>query len=126
MNCEKFCNLSKFAILKGKLDFVGDELKRPAAGREEPPEVGMLIYQMRSPSPQQAARNAFAVHAQVQEGGAKKFNGEAALLFRACFHIEGDWRPFEDGILWENEGAASPVETFINIIPFIVLCNITY
>ena len=41
----------------------------------------------------------------------KKFNGEAALLFRACFHIEGDWRPFEDGILWENEGAASPVES---------------
>ena len=41
----------------------------------------------------------------------KKFNGEAALLFRACFHIEGDWRPFEDGILWENEGTASPVES---------------
>lgn len=56
----------------------------------------------------------------------KKFNGEAALLFRACFHIEGDWRPFEDGILWENEGAASPVETKINIIPFNVLCNNTY
>ena len=41
----------------------------------------------------------------------KKFNGEAALLFRAYFHIEGDWRPFEDGILWENEGTASPVES---------------
>jgi hypothetical protein len=53
-------------------------------------------------------------------------NGEAALLFRACFHIEGDWRPFEDGILWENEGAASPVETKLNIIPFTALCNIAY
>jgi tricorn protease-like protein len=46
-----------------------------------------------------------------RRGKTKKFNGEAALLFRACFHIEGDWRPFEDGILWENEGAASPVES---------------
>jgi hypothetical protein len=48
------------------------------------------------------------------------------LLFRACFHIEGDWRPFEDGILWENEGAASPVEVKHNIILFYALCNITY
>ena len=40
----------------------------------------------------------------------KNFNGEAALIFRACFHIEGDWRPFEYGILWGNEGATSPVE----------------
>ena len=56
----------------------------------------------------------------------KKINGEVALLFRACFHIEGDWRPFEDGILWENEGATSPVEVKHNIIPFYILCNITY
>jgi len=31
---------------------------------------------------------------------------------RACFHIEGDWRPFDDGILWENEGTTSPVENY--------------
>ena len=48
------------------------------------------------------------------------------MLFRACFHIEGDWRPFEDGILWENEGAASPVESKYRIILFLLLCNITY
>ena len=48
-----------------------------------------------------------------KDEAAKKFNGEAALLFRAYFHIEGDWRPFEDGILWENEGTASPVESYI-------------
>ena len=47
----------------------------------------------------------------TKEGEKKNFNGEAALLFRACFHIEGDWRPFEDGILWEHEGATSPVES---------------
>jgi hypothetical protein len=40
----------------------------------------------------------------------KNFNGEVALLFRACFHIEGDWRPFEDGILWENEGPPHPLK----------------
>ena len=40
----------------------------------------------------------------------KKFNGEAALLFRACFHIEGDWRPFEDGILWEMRGLPRPLK----------------
>ena len=43
----------------------------------------------------------------------KNFNGEAALLFRACFHIEGDWRPFEDGILWENEGPPHPLKFYI-------------
>ena len=39
-----------------------------------------------------------------------KFNGEIVLLLRACFHIEGDWRPFEDGTLWEMRGTTSPVE----------------
>jgi hypothetical protein len=43
----------------------------------------------------------------------KNFNGEAALLFRACFHIEGDWRPFEDGILWENEEPPHPLKFYI-------------
>ena len=48
------------------------------------------------------------------------------MLLRACFHIEGDWRPFEDGILWENEGAASSLKVKDTIIPFFELCNITY
>ena len=48
------------------------------------------------------------------------------MLFRACFHIEGDWRPFEDGILWENEGPPHPLKLKITIIPFSILCNITY
>ena len=43
----------------------------------------------------------------------KTFNGEAAMLFRACFHIEGDWRPFEDGILWENEEPPHPLKFYI-------------
>ena len=62
----------------------------------------------------------------TEEGERKNFNGEAALLFRACFHIEGDWRPFEDGILWENEGTTSPLKVKDTIIPFFTLCNITY
>ena len=55
-----------------------------------------------------------------------KFNGEIVLLLRACFHIEGDWRPFEDGILWEHEGATSPVEikdhnnTIFNIMQYYI------
>jgi len=58
--------------------------------------------------------------------GENNFNGEAALLFRACFHIEGDWRPFEDGILWENEGPPHPLKLIYIIILFFSLCNITY
>lgn len=56
----------------------------------------------------------------------KNFNGEAAVLFRACFHIEGDWRPFEDGILWENEGPPHPLKFSHIIIRFSILCNNTY
>jgi hypothetical protein len=62
----------------------------------------------------------------TQEGDKKTFNGEAALLFRACFHIEGDWRPFEDGILWENEGPPHPLKIKYIILLFSILCNITY
>ena len=42
----------------------------------------------------------------------ENFNGKVAYLLRVSFHIEGDWRPFEDGILWENEGTTSPVENY--------------
>ena len=38
--------------------------------------------------------------------------GDSIMLYRACFRIEGDWRPFKDGILWETRGATSPVENY--------------
>ena len=62
----------------------------------------------------------------TKEGEKKNFNGEAAVLFRACFHIEGDWRPFEDGILWGNEGPPHPLKFSHIIIRFSILCNNTY
>jgi len=42
----------------------------------------------------------------------KEFQRGGSIMLRACFRIEGDWRPFRDGILWEIRGTTSPVENY--------------